>query len=247
MGALGGHRRFCAQLSTAAAPRAVFVDDLELTDADGGAPAVALPPTPATALPAHLAPGVLSSFDFLRYFFVAVVPSATLLDSRVDSSLLSGEAEHVTLRDAAEPAAQRRSARPSAKALLKEKRAKKRPSVRAHWEVSLRPRQMLDAVQSAEWADWEGMLLGDADGADDDARPGAGSHRLLHALHVLCTQLLCIDLLAPTAVHAGATFAMTLGGSVAREMGSCPVNAHTWPELLRMAPNAAARPDSPRP
>ena len=57
MGALGGHRRFCGQLSTAVAPRLQLVDDLDLVAEDE--PDLALPSRSATRLPTSMQSAVL--------------------------------------------------------------------------------------------------------------------------------------------------------------------------------------------
>ena len=57
---------------------------------------------------------------------------------------------------------------------------------------------------------------------------------LLHALHVLTTQLLVVDLLSPTAVLPGNRFCASLIEALAAKLPHCPVNAYSWPEMLRM-------------
>lgn len=86
MGALGGHRRFCGQLSTAVAPRLALCDDAELVE-EGETPlSEILPSRLATGLPLNYQSPVLAAYDFLTYFFRAVLPKATLL--KVEDSLL---------------------------------------------------------------------------------------------------------------------------------------------------------------
>ena len=57
---------------------------------------------------------------------------------------------------------------------------------------------------------------------------------LLHALHVLTTQLLVVDLLSPSAVLPGNRFCASLIEALAAKLPHCPVNAYSWPEMLRM-------------
>jgi hypothetical protein len=83
-----GHRRVCTQLSTAAPPRVHLREDTELSEDDGGAKVVALPrgDDVLRRLPEQLYGSLLSSYDFLRYFYRAVAPRVTLLD--VSAALL---------------------------------------------------------------------------------------------------------------------------------------------------------------
>jgi hypothetical protein len=85
MGALGGHRRFCQQLSAAAVPRKPdLVDDALVEDCDVGAAQVAVPDRPASRLPPPTVAGALAAYDFIRYFYTAIVPKATLLEVKGD-------------------------------------------------------------------------------------------------------------------------------------------------------------------
>ena len=64
--------------------------------------------------------------------------------------------------------------------------------------------------------------------------PASERPPLLHALHVLTTQLLVVDLLSPTAVLPGNRFCASLIEALAAKLPHCPVNAYSWPEMLRM-------------
>ena len=57
---------------------------------------------------------------------------------------------------------------------------------------------------------------------------------LLHALYLLTTQLLVVDLLSPSAVLPGNRFCASLIEALAAKLPHCPVNAYSWPEMLRM-------------
>lgn len=78
--------------------------------------------------------------------------------------------------------------------------------------------------QAAEWADWERMLL------SDTSEPSP----LLSAFHVLCTQLLLVELLAPATAKAGGHFCSSLGENTEKHLAGLTINAYTWPELLRI-------------
>jgi len=226
MGALGGHRRFCGQLSTAVAPRLQLVDDLTLVTPDDLG--VALPSVPATRLPAAVQSQVLAAFDFLSYFFRAVVPKSTLL--KVDASLLRGPEAGDELLPPPQPEAQVACLLPAPRGREKSARSGgRKKSKRPVWEEqpvepSAALRRMLEVLQASEWEDWEHMLLTEA------AEPTP----LLHAFHVLCTHFLLIELLAPGTAKAGAQFCASLGENAEKLLGGVPVNANTWPELLRM-------------
>jgi hypothetical protein len=71
---------------------------------------------------------------------------------------------------------------------------------------------------------WEAVLVS----------PASERPPLLHALHVLTVQLLVVDLLAPSAVLPGSRFCATLLEALAAKLPHCPVNAYSWPEMLRM-------------
>jgi hypothetical protein len=64
--------------------------------------------------------------------------------------------------------------------------------------------------------------------------PASERPPLLHALHVLTTQLLVVDLLSPSAVLPGNRFCASLIEALAAKLPHCPVNAYSWPEMLRM-------------
>jgi hypothetical protein len=95
---------------------------------------------------------------------------------------------------------------------------------------------MLEHLQKARWAEWEAMLL------MESSKPNP----LLHSLHILCVQFLCIELLSPGTVRAGGEFCSTLGDSAERLLTGCPINAHTWPELLRMVLLARSAAQAPK-
>lgn len=95
MGALGGHRRFCQQLSAAAVPRKVLVDDLLVEDSGIGAAEVALPETPASRLPPSMMSGVLAAYDFVQYFYTAIAPKAST--ERLSSMLLDAPSDALRL------------------------------------------------------------------------------------------------------------------------------------------------------
>jgi len=266
MGALGGHRRFCQQLSAAAVPRKVLVDDLLVEDSGIGAAEVALPETPASRLPPSMMSGVLAAYDFVQYFYTAIAPKATLL-SVTSAELLEGHAEDVTLRRAPPAAEQSKCARPADPA-GRGKKLRKALLIEEHWDRSHPLRQMLMTIQAARFCDWEEMLMplpssavavADASsGSEDDGvvaaaasaiapRPSESPQaNLLFALHVLTTQLLWSDLLTPSSVAAGTDFCSSLGDATQKLLPGCPFNAHTWPELLRMVLLARAVAHAPK-
>ena len=127
---------------------------------DGATRRVALPPRPASRLPPPVAPGVLSAYDFIKYFFTAIVPKVTLLDVSAEA-LLDGHAEAVAMRPAPPPAAQARSRKPPKTASMVKggKKGKRALQLDEHWDLSADPRQMLAVIQSATFDDWEKMLL----------------------------------------------------------------------------------------
>ena len=227
MGALGGHRRFCGQLSTAIARVPELCDDSLLTADDGGAAVVALPDRPASRLPAELHASVLSSFDFATYFFKTIVPAATMTEPHAASlKRKDGEsalpppplppemaafdpAKHLPNADAAKPAA-----------------SKKRKKKSSHEEdLSSDVRQMLRVVQAATWTDWEAMF---------SCPPNSDPPPVFHALHLISVHLLLVDLLEPNKITAGVDFCARLGEASRRLLGGCTLCPFTWPELLRM-------------
>ena len=58
-------------------------------------------------------------------------------------------------------------------------------------------------------------------------------------------QFLLVDLLAPNSVQPGKDFCLKLAEATTRVLGGVPINAFTWPELLRMV--LIARSDIPHP
>ena len=232
MGALGGHRRFCSQLSTAIAPRVQLREDMELTEADGGADAVALPTRPASQLPREVISSLLSSYDFARYHFLAIVPAATM--TTVSVSLLDREAEGEPLLPPPEVQSQRDSlaARGGVKAASTARssgRGKKGRGARkegvAVEDISEGVRQMLALIQAAEWEDWDGMLA---------AERGEQSPPFLHAFFVLSTRLICAEMIHPGLVSAGEDFCAGLAAANGKLGDPRLINCHTWPEILRM-------------
>ena len=232
MGALGGHRRFCSQLSTAIAPRVQLREDMELTEADGGADAVALPNRPASQLPREVISSLLSSYDFARYHFLAIVPAATM--TTVSVSLLDREAEGEPLLPPPEVQSQRDSlaARGGVKAASTARssgRGKKGRGARKEEvpveDISEGVRQMLALIQAAEWEDWDGMLA---------AERGEQSPPFLHAFFVLSTRLICAEMIHPGLVSAGEDFCAGLAAANGRLGDPRLINCYTWPEILRM-------------
>ena len=115
----------------------------------------------AKRLPPSMAPGVISSYDFIKYFFTAIVPQATLL--QVDAkSLLHGHAEAVHLHPptrAAEQAKRRVPADGAAATRAKKGKKAAQADEAAGLDVSAAPRAMLQLVQGISFDDWEEMLL----------------------------------------------------------------------------------------
>jgi hypothetical protein len=244
MGALGGHRRFCQQLSAAAVPRKPdLVDDALVEDCDVGAAQVAVPDRPASRLPPPTVAGALAAYDFIRYFYTAIVPKATLLEVKGDE-LIEGHAEHVLLCPPPPLVEQTRCAKP-ARPQGRGKKLRKALLVEEYWDRSHPLRQMLKKIQGADFAAWEAMLA--PEGAPETARVSeAPQAELLFAIHVLSTQLLWADLLTPSSVSAGAGFCASLSEATVRLLPGCPFNASTWPELLRMVLLARAVAHAPK-
>jgi hypothetical protein len=227
MGALGGHRRFCGQLSTAVARAPVLCEDSTLSAEDGGAEAVALPTRVASSLPPELHPSLLCAYDFATYFYKAIVPAATMLEVR--ASVLKreeGESELPPPPPPAEmalfdPEKHARVGDTAKGAALKKK--KKKGAVEE--DLSVDVRQMLCAVQASSWSDWEAMF---------SLAPGEDLPAMVHALHLLSVHLLLVDLLEPNKITAGPDFCARLGEASRRLLNGNTLCPYTWPELLRM-------------
>lgn len=227
MGALGGHRRFCGQLSTAVARAPVLCEDSTLSAEDGGAEAVVLPARAASTLPAELHASLLCSYDFATYFYNAIVPAATMLEVR--ATVLQREEGESGLPPPPPPAemalfdpAKHARGGDAAKAAAANKKKKKGAVME---DLSADVRQMLRVVQMSSWSDWEAMLA---------AAPGGESSVMVHALHLLSVHLLLVDLLEPNKITAGADFCALLGEASRRLLHGGTLCPHTWPELLRM-------------
>jgi hypothetical protein len=225
MGALGGHRRFCGQLSTAVARAPVLCEDLTLSAEDGGAEAVVLPARAASTLPAELHLSLLCSYDFATYFYNAIVPGATMLEVR--ASVLEREEGESGLPPPPPPAemalfdpVKHVRGADAAKAA----KAKKKKGVTEE-DLSSDVRQMLRVVQLSSWSDWEAMF---------SAAPGDEPSEMVHALHLLSVHLLLVDLLEPNRITAGADFCALLGEASRRLLNGATLCPYTWPELLRM-------------
>ena len=90
--------------------------------------------------------------------------------------------------------------------------------------------------QAAGWAEWEEMLA---------APPATPPSQLSTALHVFATTLAVVDLLEPNKLKAGVTLARDAATAAERLLPGIPINAFTWPEVLRMviaAKNAGRAP-----
>ena len=266
LGALGGHRRFCGQLSADFdRDHLALVDDSKLTDADGGAAEVALPQRRASGLPTECEAAALAAYDFTRYFFRSILPAATL--TLVTPELLDGpRGEDERLAPPPPPPAQSAAAESDegcrwgcSKAAAaaqgdgeggvgaegeapkkKEKKRKRKPRMVVIEEVARDPsepiREMVGEVQAAGWAEWEEMLA---------APPATPPSQLSTALHVFATTLAVVDLLEPNKLKAGVTLARDAATAAERLLPGIPINAFTWPEVLRMviaAKNAGRAP-----
>ena len=236
MGALGGHRRFCGQLSTAVSRAPTLVDDSLLTDEDGGAATIALPDRLASSLPAELHCALFCAFDFATYFFRAIVPAATVLEVRANmAKRREGEdglppppppAEMVPF----DPA--KHTGGGAAAGAGRKKRRKDEVE-----DLSAGPRQMLATIQASGWAEWEAVHL---------LQPGDEPTPLLHAMHILSTHFLLVDLLEPHKISAGPDFCARVGEASRRLLGGVTLCPFTWPELLRMVLLARAVGQAPK-
>ena len=122
----------------------------------------------------------------------------------------------------------------------KEKKRKRKPRMVVIEEVardcSEPIREMVSEVQAAGWAEWEEMLA---------APPATPPSQLSTALHVFATTLAVVDLLEPNKLKAASAARRDAATAAERLLPGIPINAFTWPEVLRMviaAKNAGRAP-----